>query len=76
MRKSLGLLIGTLLVLGLAGSASAKTLAWHGTLDIDLGALQTRGIATPGDAHGHQLADRLVTARACGVEAGDPIHDP
>jgi len=57
MRKSLGLLLGTLLVLGLAGSAGAKTLGWHGTLDLDLGALETlridgSGVATVNNSSG------------------------
>ena len=39
MRKTFGLLLGSLLLLALAGTANAKTLGWHGTLDLDLGAL-------------------------------------
>ena len=40
MRRSLVLFTALLLVVA-AGQASAKTLSWHGTLDMDLGALQT-----------------------------------
>jgi len=81
MRKSLGLLIGTLLVLGLAGTASAKTLGWHGTLDLDLGALKTTsiagsGVATVNDSSG---GTHLNTLRIAGGLTGTgiaPVTDP
>ena len=40
MRRSTIVILALLLVFS-AGQASAKTLGWHGTLDLDLGALQT-----------------------------------
>jgi len=81
MRKSLGLLLGTLLALGFAGSASAKTLGWHGTLDLDLGALQTlriegSGVATVNNSGG---GSHLNTLRIAGGITGSgtiPVTDP
>lgn len=81
MRKSFGLLISTLLILGLAGSASAKTLDWHGTLDIDLGALKDlritgSGVATVNASSG---GSHLNTMRIAGGITGSgtiPVTDP
>jgi hypothetical protein len=81
MRKSLGLLLGTLLVLGTAGSASAKTLGWHGTLDLDLGALDSlriegSGVSTVNDSGG---GTHLNTLRIQGGITGSgtiPVTDP
>ena len=81
MRKSLGLLLVTLLALGFAGSASAKTLGWHGTLDLDLGALETlrlegSGVSTVNNSGG---GTHLNTLRIAGGITGSgtiPITDP
>ena len=81
MRKSLGLLLVTLLALGFAGSASAKTLGWHGTLDLDLGALQTLrleggGVSTVNNSGG---GTHLNTLRIAGGITGSgtiPVTDP
>jgi len=81
MRKSLGLLVATLLILGFAGTASAKTLGWHGTLDIDLGALDTlrlegSGVATVNNSSG---GTHLNTLRIAGGITGSgtiPVTDP
>jgi hypothetical protein len=81
MRKSLGLLLGTLLALSLAGTASAKTLGWHGTLDLDLGALETlriegSGVATVNNSSG---GNHLNTMRIAGGITGSgtvPVTDP
>ena len=81
MRKSLALLIVTLLALGFAGSASAKTLGWHGTLDLDLGALETlrlggSGVATVNNSSG---GAHLNTLRLAGGITGSgtiPVTDP
>jgi hypothetical protein len=81
MRKSLGLLLGTLLVLGVAGTANAKTLGWHGTLDLDLGALDTiriegSGVSTVNNSGG---GNHLNTLRLAGGITGSgtaPVTDP
>ncbi len=81
MRKPLGLLLITLLALGFAGSASAKTLGWHGTLDLDLGALQTlrlggSGVSTVNNSGG---GTHLTTLRIAGGITGSgtiPVTDP
>jgi hypothetical protein len=81
MRKSLGLLLGTLLALAFAGTANAKTLGWHGTLDLDLGALETlrlggSGVATINNSSG---GNHLNTMRLAGGITGSgtiPVTDP
>lgn len=72
MRKTLGLLISTLLVLGFAGTAGAKSLDWHGTLDLDLGTLPTlrlngSGVATVNNSSG---GNHLNTLRIAGGITG------
>jgi hypothetical protein len=57
MRKTLGLLLGAVLALGVAGTAGAKSLDWHGTIEVELGALETgvlvgSGVATVNDSSG------------------------
>lgn len=71
MRKSLVLVTVFLLAL-VAGSANAKTLDWHGTLDVDLGALPTlrlqgSGVATVNDSSG---GNHLNTLRIAGGITG------
>ena len=80
MRKSIVLVTAMLLVVA-AGQASAKTLPWHGTLDMDLGALQTlrvqgSGVATVNDSTG---SSHLNTIRLAGGVTGSgtiPVTDP
>jgi len=81
MRKTLAILFGVMLVGGLAGTAGAKTLDWHGTLDLDLGALPTlrlqgSGVATVNDSSG---GNHLNTLRLAGGITGTgtiPVTDP
>jgi hypothetical protein len=81
MRKTLGLLLGALLALGVAGQASAKTHDWHGTLVIDLGALESgviigSGVATIND---DSPGSHLNTLRLPGGITGStviPVTDP
>jgi hypothetical protein len=81
MRKTLGLLLVLILALGVAGQAGAKTMDWHGTLVLDLGALQSwvrtgSGVATVNNSSGgaHMSTLRL----AGGITASDtiPVTDP
>lgn len=71
MRKAIVLFSALLLALT-AGTASAKTLDWHGTLDIDLGALPTlrmqgSGVATVNGTTGQ---NHLNTLRLAGGITG------
>lgn len=71
MRKTLVLVTAFLLAV-VAGQASAKTLDWHGTLDIDLGALPTlriqgSGVATVNNSSG---GTHLNTLRIAGGITG------
>ena len=80
MRKAIVLLAAFLLALT-AGSASAKTLDWHGTLDIDLGALPTLRIQGSGVAtvNGGTIANHLNTLRLVGGITGSgtiAVTDP
>ena len=66
MRKAI-VLFGALLLALTAGTASAKTLDWHGTLDLDLGALPTlrlqgSGVATVNATTGQQHLNTLAVA--------------
>jgi hypothetical protein len=80
MRKSF-ILLGIVLAISFAGQAGAKTLAWHGTLDVDLGALQAlrfggTGVATVNDSTG---TTHLNTIRLAGGITGSgtiPVTDP
>ena len=80
MKKVLVLFAAFLLVLT-AGQAGAKTLGWHGTLDIDLGALPTlsfqgSGVATVNNSSG---GNHLNTLRIAGGITGSgtiPVTDP
>jgi hypothetical protein len=81
MRKTLGLLLGAALALGVAGAAGAKTHAWHGTVTIDIAALETvtltgSGVATVNDSSG---SAHLSTLRLNGGITGSgtiPVTDP
>ena len=71
MRKFIALLSGCLLALGLATTASAKTLTWEGTFALDLAALPGvgvtgTGVATinAGDSSGHLTTLRLANGLA------------
>jgi hypothetical protein len=80
MKRTTTILLTLVLVL-CAGQASAKTLGWHGTLDLDLGALQTlriggSGVATVNNSSG---GNHLNTLRLAGGITGSgtiPITDP
>ena len=63
MRKMLLGTLGAMLVLVMAGQAGAKTIGWHGTMEIDLGTLDklifgSQGVATINNSTGgtHLLA--------------------
>jgi len=80
MRKAIVLVCGILLALT-AGTASAKTLDWHGTLDIDLGVLPTLRIQGSGVAtvNGTTGQNHLNTLRLAGGLTGAgiiPVTDP
>lgn len=80
MRKSL-VLVAAFLLAFVAGQASAKTLDWHGTMQIDLGALPTlkiqgSGVATVNNSSG---GTHLNTLRLAGGITGTgtiPVTDP
>jgi hypothetical protein len=81
MRKTLGLLVGLTLALGVAGTASAKTLGWHGTLDIDLGALskirmESSGVATVNNSTGGNHLNILRLAGGITGSGTIPVTDP
>jgi hypothetical protein len=81
MRKTLGLLLGAVLALGVAGQAGARTIDWHGTIAVDLGALDSAitigsGVATVNDSSG---GTHLTTLRLDGHITGSdivPVTDP
>jgi len=80
MRKAIVLLSAILLAL-MAGTASAKTLDWHGTLDIDLGALQTfrsygTGVATVNATTGQNHLNTLRLAGGITNSGIIPVTDP
>ena len=71
MRKLL-VLLSAILVATFAGQAGAKVLDWHGTLDLDLGALPSvrildSGVATVNNSSG---GDHLSTLRLAGGITG------
>ena len=80
MRRSTLVILALLLVFG-AGQAGAKTLGWHGTLDIELGALATirfegSGVSTVNNSGG---GTHLNTLRIAGGITGSgtiPVTDP
>ena len=80
MKKSLVLIAAFLLAMT-AGTAGAKTLDWHGTLDLDLGALERitfngSGVATVNNSSG---GNHLNTLRIAGGITGAgtiPVTDP
>jgi len=71
MRKAIVLFSALLLALT-AGTASAKTLDWHGTLDVDLGALPTLRVQGSGVAtvNGTTGQNHLNTLRLAGGITG------
>ena len=80
MRKAIVLFSALLLALT-AGTASAKTLDWHGTLDIDLGALPTLRIQGSGvsTVNGTTGQNHLNTLRLAGGITGSgtiSVTDP
>jgi len=80
MRKLLATLT-VLLVATVAGQASAKTLDWHGTLDIDLGPNPTlrlygSGVATVNDSSGGAHLNTLRLAGGITASGVIPITDP
>jgi hypothetical protein len=80
MRKTIVLFSALLLALT-AGTASAKTLDWHGTLDLDLGALPTLRIQGSGvsTVNGTTGQNHLNTLRLAGGITGSgtiAVTDP
>jgi hypothetical protein len=80
MRQLTRYVLALFLLFG-AGQASAKTLGWHGTLDIDIGALEQirwggSGVATVNNSGG---GSHLNTLRLVGGITGSgtiPVTDP
>jgi hypothetical protein len=80
MRKAI-VLFGALLLALTAGTASAKTLDWHGTLDIDLGALPTlrmqgSGVATVNGTTGQSHLNTLRLAGGITGSGTIAVTDP
>jgi hypothetical protein len=80
MRRSTVVILALLLVFS-AGQAGAKTLDWHGTLDLDLGALQTvtlegAGVATVNNSGGGTHLNTLRIAGGITGSATIPVTDP
>ena len=83
MRKTLGLLFVLMLALGVAGQAGAKTIEWHGTTVLKLGAFDYMildpgsGVATVNNSSG---GTHLSTLRLIGDGVPDsgvwPVTDP
>jgi hypothetical protein len=79
--KRIVLLLVSILAVGVADQAGAKTLDWHGTLRLDLGALRTwvaegSGVATVNNTSG---STHLKTLRLAGGITGSstiPVTDP
>ena len=81
MRKTLGLLLGVFLVLGVAGTASAKTMDWHGTIKVELGELRPThltgaGVATINDSSGSAHLSTLRIGAGITDSGTVPITDP
>jgi len=80
MRKAI-VLFGAILLALTAGTASAKTLDWHGTLDVDLGALPTlriegAGVATVNDSTGSMHLNTLRLAGGITGSGTIEVTDP
>jgi hypothetical protein len=63
----------------IAGGASARTLDWHGTITVDLGALNSAIIQGSGVATVNSGSDHLSTLRLAGGITGSdviPVTDP
>jgi hypothetical protein len=80
MKRTTSILLALVLLLA-AGQAGAKTLGWHGTLDLDLGNLQTLRIAGSGvsTVNNSSGGNHLNTLRLAGGITGSgtiPVTDP
>jgi len=80
MRRSTLVILALLLVFG-AGQANAKTLGWHGTLELDLGALakismQGSGVATVNNSGGGSHLNTLRIAGGITGTGAAPVTDP
>jgi len=81
MRKTLGLLLGVFLALGVAGTVSAKTLDWHGTIVVELGELMPAvltgsGVATVNDSSGSAHLSTLRIGPGITDSGIVPVTDP
>jgi hypothetical protein len=81
MRKTLGLLLGALLALGVAGTASAKSQDWHGTITVELGELMPldligSGVATVNDSSGSAHLSTLRIGAGITDSGLVPVTDP
>ena len=70
-----------MLVLGLVGNAAARTIEWHGTMDVDLGALKTlrlngAGVATVNNSTGGTHLNMLRLAGGITGSGVIPVTDP
>jgi len=81
MQKVLGLLLGTVLALGVAVTASAKTQDWHGTIVIEIGELMPlpligSGVATINDSSGGNHLSTLRIGTGITDSGTIPVTDP
>jgi hypothetical protein len=80
VRRSI-VLLGALVLILVAGQAGAKTLDWHGTLDLDLGPLKTfrtrgSGVATVNNSSGGNHLDIMRLAGGITGSGTIPVTDP
>jgi hypothetical protein len=81
MRKTLGLLLGAVLALGVAGTAGAKSQDWHGTITVELGELMPldligSGVATVNDSSGSAHLSTLRLTSGITDSGTVPVTDP
>jgi hypothetical protein len=81
MRRIIGLLVGLTLTLGVAGTAGAKTLGWHGTMDVAFAAFKSlrfegSGVATVNNSTGGNHLNILRLAGGITGSGTVPVTDP
>jgi len=81
MQKTLGLLLVAVLVFGVAGTAGAKAIDWHGTILVELGelyplALKGSGVATVNASSGSAHLSTLRIGLGITDSGTVPVTDP